>query len=190
MSPFEFVTILLSILFSIAIAHMLQSFVSIVRAGNRVRVSWIHAIWMLSVFVSVLANWLSVWELRSLKEWTTGYILLLTSAVLVQYIACVFVSPSPENEGPIDLIAFHREQSSRYLFAFGLLNTISIPLNLVTAGLLGVSLWGWQNLAQGPAAVLTFAAIFAKPRWLQWTIAIAVFILSIIYLVQLQEPVR
>ncbi|HXI88299.1 MAG TPA: hypothetical protein VNH64_12625 [Parvularculaceae bacterium] len=190
MTPFEFVAILLSILFSIAIAHMMQSFAGLARAADRIRFSGLHATWSLSVFVSVLANWLSVWQLRGLEEWTTGYILLLVVAVLAQYLACVLISPDASSEGSIDLRAFHDKQGPRYLFAFGLLNIISVPLNLVTAGLFGVSAWGWQNLAQGPAAALTIAAIFVRPRWAQWAIAIAVFGLAVLYLAKLQASIR
>lgn len=190
MTPFEFIVILLSILFSIAIAHMLQSVADLIRTRSRVRISWLHAVWMLAIFVTVLANWLSIWELRGLKEWTAGYMLLLVLAVLIQYFACVLVSPEAGPENPIDLVAFQEEQGPRYLFAFGLMNTISIPLNLVTAGLYQVPAWGWQNVAQAPAAALTFAAIFVWPRWARWPLALAVLILGTLYLAGLQGPVR
>lgn len=190
MTPFEFVIILLSILFSIAIAHMMESVASLVRAGNRARISGLHALWMLTVFISVLANWLSLWELRELAAWTASYILLLVLVVLVQYLTCVLVSPRVEGDGPIDLHAFQRVQGARYLFAFGLLNAVAVPLNLVTADSFGVAAWGWQNLAQAPAAALTWAAIFVRPRWAQWAIAACVLALSILYLARLQGPVR
>lgn len=190
MTPFEFVVILISILFSIAIAHMLQSVADLVRAGRRVRYSALHATWMLTVFVDVLANWISVWELRTLPVWTVGYILLLILTILSQYLACVLVSPAVEADGPVDLEAFQRDQGPRYLFAFGMLNAIAVPLNLVTSRLFDVSEWGWQNLAQGPAAALTLAAIVARPRWLQWVLAVAVLALSALYLGGLQGPIR
>lgn len=190
MTPFGFVVILLSILFSIAIAHMMESLASLVRAADRVRVSGLHALWMLTVFISVLANWLSVWELRALTAWTAGYILLLVLAVLVQYVSCVLVSPRVEGQGPIDLREFQRKQGPRYLLAFGFVNGVSVPLNLVTASFFGVSAWGWQNLAQAPAAVLTWAAIFVRPRWAQWALAVSVLALSVLYLAGLQGPVR
>lgn len=190
MTPFEFVVILLSILFSIAIAHMLQSVAGLLRAGRRIRYSWLHAGWMLTIFIDVLANWLSVWELRTLQVWSAGYILFLILATLTQYIACVLVSPEVKSDGPVDLIEFHREQGPRYLFAFGLLNAISVPLNLVTDHLFGVQEWGWQNLAQAPAAILTFIAIAARPRWLQWAMLIVVFLLSMIYLADLQGTLK
>lgn len=190
MTPFEFVVILLSILFSIAIAHMLQSVADLIRARNRVRISWLHTVWMLAIFVTVLANWLSLWELRGLREWTTGYMLLLVLAVLIQYFACVLVSPEAGTNDPIDLVAFQERQGPSFLFAFGLMNMIAIPLNLVTAEMYKVPEWGWQNLAQAPAAALTFAAIFVRPRWVKWPLALAVLILSALYLAGLQGPVR
>lgn len=190
MTPFEFVVILLSILFSIAIAHMLQSVAGLVRGWGRVRFSWLHVVWMLAIFITVLANWVSIWELRGIREWTASYMLLLVLAVLLQYFSCVLVSPEATPDETIDLVAFQQTQGPRYLFAFGLLNTISIPLNLVTADMYEVSMWGWQNIAQAPAAVLTFAAIFARPVWAKWGLAVAVLVLSVLYLAGLQGPVR
>lgn len=189
MSVFEYVNILISILFSIVFAHMLQSIAELVKAGDRVRFSWLHATWMSSVFVCVLANWISVWALRDLPRWTNGYLLFLTVAIFIQYIAAALISPSVAAEGPVDLNVFHRIQGPRYLAAFGLLNGISIPLNVVTAHLFGVTGWGWQNLAQGPAALLTFGAIFVRsPRW-QWLPAVAVLALSCFYLFGLVDPI-
>ncbi|MEX0644711.1 MAG: hypothetical protein WD076_05330 [Parvularculaceae bacterium] len=190
MTVFEFTIILWSIMFSIAIAHMLASVADLVRVGGRVKISGVHALWMLSVFVCVLANWLSVWDLRLLTHWTTGYILFLTLATVLQYFACVLISPPAPEEGAIDLRAFHQTQGPRYLAAFALLNFYSIPLNILTAQLFGVASWGWQSLAQGPAAALTLLAIFAKPRWAQWALAVAVLTLSAFYLTSLQGELK
>ena len=98
MSVFEFVNILISILFSIVFAHMLQSVAELLKAGGRVRFSWIHATWMSSIFVCVLANWISVWELRNVPRWSTGYVLFLTIVIFVQYLAAALVLPSVPSE--------------------------------------------------------------------------------------------
>ena len=190
MTVFEFANVLWSILFSVAFAHMLSSVAGLVHAGGRVRWSWLHALWWLSVFICVIANWISLWDLRNLPEWTTGYILLLLLATFLQYLTCYLVSPEIPAGGEINLDEFHTQQSGRYLAAFGLLNAISIPLNIVTADMFGVSSWGWQNLAQAPAAALTFGAIFLRRRWVQWALAISVLGLSGLYLLGLQNTIR
>ena len=189
MSVFEFSNILWSILFSLAFAQILAGLAGLIQAGRRVRWSPLHAVWLTSIFICVVANWISVWGLRDLPTWTTGYIVLLLVAMFLQYLACFLALPNVSNDGSIDLEAFHNEQRGRYLGAFALLNGISIPLNVVTSELFGVSAWGWQNIAQAPAAVLTFAAIFFRQRWLDWTLALIVLGLSGFYLLGLQDTI-
>lgn len=190
MSVFEFANTLWSILFSLALIHMLSSAAKLIRASARVRWSPLHGLWWLSVFICVIANWISLWDLRTLRTWTTGYILLLLVALSLQYLACFLVSPEIPSEGRIDLDEFHTRQHGRYLMAFGLMNAISIPLNLVTANLFGIAIWDWQTLAQGPAAALTFVAIFPRRRTVEWTLAILVLALSGFYLLALENTIR
>jgi len=189
MTVFEFANVLWSIMFSIAFAHMLSNLAALIQAGRLVRWSALHAIWWASVFVCVVANWISLWELRELPVWTTGYILLLLLATFLQYLACYLVTPAPPAGKQIDLDAFHESQRRTYLVAFALMNGISIPLNVVTSDLFGVAAWGWQNLAQAPAALLTFVALFVRLRWLEWPLAIAVLGLSGFYLLGLQTTI-
>jgi hypothetical protein len=66
----------------------------------------------------------------------------LRLALSLQYLACFLVSPEITSEGTIAPDEFHIRQRGRYLIAFGLLNAISIPLNLVTANLFGIAIWG------------------------------------------------
>ena len=75
MTVFEFSNILWSILFSLAFAHVLASVAGLIQAGRRVRWSPLHAVWLSSIFICVVGNWIGVWGLRDLRSWTTGYII-------------------------------------------------------------------------------------------------------------------
>src|SRR5262249_11402346 len=190
MTVFEFATTLWSIMFSIAFAHMLASLARLLQLGRLVRWSPLHAIWWTSIFVCVVSNWISLWELRQLSAWRTEYILLLLLATFVQYLACYLVSPGAPTGTPINLNVFHEQQRHRYLFAFALMNAISIPLNIVTSHLFGVTSWGAQNLAQAPAAGLTLAALVVQRPRVEWILAVSVFGLTAYYLFGLQATIR
>ena len=108
----------------------------------------------------------------------------------MQYLACYLVSPDSPAGTHIDLNVFHVEQRQRYLLAFALMNGISIPLNMVTSHLFGVTSWSAQNLAQAPAAGLTLAALLVhKPR-VEWILAVSVLGLTAYYLFGLQTTIR
>ena len=190
MTVFEFATTLWSIMFSIAFAHMLASLARLLQLGRQVRWSPLHAIWWTSIFVCVVSNWISLWELRQLSAWTAGYMLLLLLATFVQYLACYLVSPDPSAGTPINLNVFHVEQRQRYLVAFALMNGISIPLNIVTSHLFGVTSWSAQNLAQAPAAGLTLAALIVHKSRVEWVLAVSVLGLTAYYLFGLQATIR
>lgn len=178
MTVFEYVIILFSILFSVAFAHMLQSVAQLIRAAKRVRFSALHAIWMLNVFVIVLTNWLGLWELRDLPRWPTAYVVLLTIAISIQYVAVVLICPAVPPEGEVDLRTFHQTQGPRYLAGFASMELVSVPLNVVTAEIFGVATWRFDNFIQAPMAILIAAAIFLRSPRAQWPLSLAVLALS------------
>jgi hypothetical protein len=70
------------------------------------------------------------------------------------------------------------------------MNAISIPLNIVTSRLFGVTSWSAQNLAQAPAAGLTLAALAVRRPRVEWVLAVSVFGLTAYYLFGLQATIR
>jgi hypothetical protein len=67
---FEHVTILLSIIFALAMTHILASATELVWERQKVRLYGLHALWMANALLGLLAYWLSIWELTSVKRWT------------------------------------------------------------------------------------------------------------------------
>jgi hypothetical protein len=70
------------------------------------------------------------------------------------------------------------------------MNGISIPLNIVTSHLFGVTSWSAQNLAQAPAAGLTLVALIVHRSWVECILAVFVLGLTAYYLFGLQATVR
>jgi hypothetical protein len=72
MAAFEHVISLLSFVFALAITHLLLTVAGFVRSWERVRFSTPHALWLLNGLITVLANWISFWDMRSLPVWSIG----------------------------------------------------------------------------------------------------------------------
>ena len=72
MTAFEVVFALVTMVTSLAIAHLLNGFASIVRNAGRVRFSLPHALWSWIAFSIVIGNWASLWEMRSVASWPAG----------------------------------------------------------------------------------------------------------------------
>ena len=134
MSAFDLVFGLLTIISSLALTHLLTTFVSLLRSWKRVQFSVSHALWAWSAFASTIANWASYWEFRTLTTWPAWMVLLTVATAVLQYVFCAFVSPDIPAEGKIDLIAFHEREQRRYVLAMIALYVFLLVLSLAVGG--------------------------------------------------------
>ena len=64
MRAFDFVMTLYSFVYALAVAQILSTVGDMIRAGKRLRFSWLNAGWMLNILLTIVAWWLSLWDLR------------------------------------------------------------------------------------------------------------------------------
>src|ERR1043166_7904570 len=110
MTAFEHVTALLSFVYALALTHLLARIAELVMARDRVRFSGLLALGLANAVVMVFANWLSIWDLRSVKTWDLGTITIQFLFAVAVYLACVLVGPKTPDEGSIDLDEFFWRQ--------------------------------------------------------------------------------
>ena len=81
MTAFELVFGLITIITSLALTHLLEGFVNLVRNPARVHFSATHALWAWTGFASAVGNWASFWEMRTLKSWPAWAVLLIVATM-------------------------------------------------------------------------------------------------------------
>ena len=69
MTAFEHVTALFSFVYALALTHLLARIAELIVARDRVRFSGLLALGMINAIILVFSNWLSIWDLRSIKSW-------------------------------------------------------------------------------------------------------------------------
>src|ERR1700738_5101144 len=117
MSAFEHVTALLSFVYALALTHLLARIAELVVARRRVRFSGLLALGMFNAILLVFANWLSIWDLRSVKTWDLGTIAIQFLFAVAIYLICVLVGPKTPEDGQIDLEEFFWRQRPYYYSA-------------------------------------------------------------------------
>jgi hypothetical protein len=182
---FEQVTLLLSFVYAIALTHILTSCTELIWARDRVRFSWLQALWMLSAVLSTVNNWLALFGLRDLKHWTIGETGVQFAGAIVQYFVCSLISVRPPEHGPVDMPAFFEKQRRAIFTAFAMLGPTvlledwwdGVPLfriadrNTMTIDSINVALMA-----------LVLVGGWARPRWLQWIALTAVLALQFYFL--------
>jgi hypothetical protein len=114
MSTFEFVSVLLSIVISLAIAHLLTGVAQAIKA-KKVRFQWVLAGWWLFVFMLCVDYWFSVWRLREASVWTLGFVLTWLVLAAITYIAAWLVVPDADADGTMDFVAHSEANRRKYL---------------------------------------------------------------------------
>jgi len=191
MGAFEHVITLLSFVYALAIGHVLMCLAGLIRAGGRVRYSWVHAGWLLTAFMVIMANWISFWDLRSLPSWGVGTVFFTFFMAAVNYLQAALVCPEVPDEGTIDLEQFHEEQGRRYIAAFLASGVLAVFANAVYGDVYQVMQWTAQNMAVVPMlAVALLAMAFPRARWIQLVAPFTLLALWAFYFVALQGAIH
>ncbi len=72
MGPFEYISVLLSIVISLALAHLLSGIARMIENGVR-RFSIPLAQWILFCLFLCVDYWFTIWRVHDVTVWTLGY---------------------------------------------------------------------------------------------------------------------
>jgi hypothetical protein len=157
MTTFEFVSVLLSIVVSLAFAHLLTGVARLIQA-RIAKVSWLYFGWMGLILFSCVDYWFSLWQARLADVWSLVYVvfwlLLATALYLTSWLAVPSERTTSES---VDLAAFYNSNRRNFLGAFfayiaiGLFGNLTVAtlqsaalVSLVFMGLIGAA-WLWRD---------------------------------------------
>jgi hypothetical protein len=182
---FEHVTILLSIIFALAMTHILASATELVWQRRNIRFYGLHALWMANALIGLLCYWLSIWELAAVRRWTGLAIVLQFIPAIVQYFACSLLSMRREGAEIMDMKAFYERQRPAIFVAFSLMMIAAMIETYAdrnnVAGHNPVD-WIGAELPIFLMLVATLIAGWVKQLWLQWTAGLFIFGLEALFL--------
>jgi hypothetical protein len=161
MSPFDFISVLLSVVIGLGLSHLLTGSVDLIQARERVRFYWVHGVWVVLTFVGIVFLWWSIWGLRRLQNWNfVSFLLLLLEPVLL-FVAAAFLVPRP-TERPIDLRAHYYKNRRGIFGAFSTLTALLILQNGLQNGRLWITA-DWYLLVL--LALSVSGAVTARERF-------------------------
>jgi hypothetical protein len=167
MAAFDHVILLLSFVYALAIAHLLSTVAMLIRRSAQVRFSTIHAFWMLNAVLTIMANWISYWDLRSLPSWSVATIGFTFAMAFTNYLQAALVCPEVEGEARLDLVEFQARQRLRIVGSWAASCVFALVANAVYGSVFGVVNWNAQNLAVAPMLAGAVIALVWSARWAQ-----------------------
>lgn len=134
-TTFEYVSVLLSIVVSLAFTHLIAGAIRLFQARGTT-FSFVYAGWFVLLLFWCVDYWFSLWQARNLDVWTLGFVSFLLLMATVLYAACGLAVPTEaEAAEGVDLAAFHATCRRRYLGVLFLYQLLSIAGNLAIAPL-------------------------------------------------------
>ena len=181
MTPFEHLTVLVSIVIGMGVAHLLTTVHELVQVRARVRTYWLPMVWVVLIFISLIEWWWAVFALRTVVKWNFFYFLFMLMSPVTMYLASAFVLPDDTERGNdvVDLRRYYYENSA---WLFGVL-AVSPALDgvrrAVTAGTIRDT-GAWSNLV---SAVLVASMGAVKKPWYHAIITLIVSALFLSFIV-------
>lgn len=174
MSTFEFVSVLLSFVVSLAFAHMLTGVARLVRAKS-VKPSFVLFGWMGVAFFECVDIWFSLWHARETGSWSFSYVLLWLLAATSLYLFAWLIVPEGDLDGR-DLNAHFHDTRRKFLIAHASYMSLGWLINATVTA--------FQELAS-PAFLLWFVPIVAAwawaNKWVQWAALAMTWVLIFLY---------
>ncbi len=179
MESFDFVLILLSFVYALALGHLLSRVGMMLVERQRVRFSGLLTLVMLKAVIEVYIDWLAMWDYRGVESWDLYTITLFFLSSIVLYLMCAAVSPETAGAGEIDMEKFYWSNYRLFYGLYILLLMIFVAMSLVYLQTPTPELAVQVAAGNAPYLLISLIAFFVSKRWVQWAAGIAMLLLTI-----------
>ena len=133
MQQFDYVAVLLSIVISLALAHLLTGIAHMIQDGVR-RFSIPLAQWILFSLFLCVDYWFYVWRLHGERLWSLAYVGLLLAQASMIFVAARLIVPAASDDAAIDMTAFFERNRRKYMAVVVALAAVNEIINLSLPG--------------------------------------------------------
>jgi hypothetical protein len=140
MSPFEFITVFVSLIVGFALAHILRAVSDLYEIRERVKTYWLNSLWVTTVIMWSIFTWWGLWILSiELTEWTYAQYWILVINVSSIYFFTTLVLPKATDEGEINLENHYYSVHKAFfsVVAFSLFSSAIVNYSLFGQPLIG-----------------------------------------------------
>jgi len=115
---FDYFGVLISIIFGLALTHMLRGVGRIIELRRETRPYWVHLVWALNCVVFVLAIWWGMYWWKGLEEWTAEWFFFIAGYAVAIFMWAYVLFPGELSSG-VQFEAYFYD-NRRWFFGIGL----------------------------------------------------------------------
>lgn len=107
MTPFEYLSVLISIILGLGLTHLLSAVRELIQKRGRVRFYWLALVWAALIFMTQVQWWWGIYELRVNTTWNFFSFFFLLLAPVSMYLTAGMVLPDIEGDEECDLKSYY-----------------------------------------------------------------------------------
>lgn len=182
MKPFDYLTVLISIIMGLAIANLLSGAVRLMHGRHRLRIYWPSLVWAVWLFVVTIQHWWSEFGLRNLaaQDWTFGGFMGTLLVPVDLYLLCALVLPYRDDDTEINLQSWYFQSRRTFFILCFLLAPLSYIEQLLTSGTMHKS--PLETALLGLLALAMLVGLALRNRRVHGLLAIFISLLTIVYI--------
>ena len=179
MSPFEFITVFVSLIVGFALSHILRAVSDLYEIRERVKPYWLNSLWVVTVIMWSIFTWWGLWMLSIDRiDWTYAQYWFLVMNVSSIYFFTTLVLPKATDDGTIDLEKHYYSVHKTFfsIVAFSLFSSA-----VVNHSLFGEPLIGPMTIMPSIVGCAAIGAAFTESKSYHKGVGVFMFLMFIAF---------
>jgi hypothetical protein len=179
MSPFEFITVFVSLIVGFALSHILRAVSDLYEIRERVKPYWLNSLWVVTVIMWSIFTWWGLWMLSIDRiDWTYAQYWFLVMNVSSIYFFTTLVLPKATDDGTIDLENHYYSVHKAFfsIVAFSLFSSA-----VVNHSLFGEPLIGPMTIMPSIVGCAAIGAAFTESKSYHKGVGVFMFLMFIAF---------
>ena len=179
MSPFEFITVFVSLIVGFALSHILRAVSDLYEIRERVKPYWLNSLWVVTVIMWSIFTWWGLWMLSIDRiDWTYAQYWFLVMNVSSIYFFTTLVLPKATDDGTIDLETHYYSVHKAFfsIVAFSLFSSA-----VVNHSLFGEPMIGPMTIMPSIVGCAAVAAAFTESKSYHKGVGVFMFLMFIAF---------
>lgn len=169
MEPFEYLSVLVSIIVGLGLSHLLATAARLIQCRTKIRLFGLTFVWMAVLFVLQVQIWWAAFEWQASGAWDFFSFLLFLSLPIGAYLLSVLLVPDLEDPEEVDLRASYFSNRRWFFAILALLPFVSLLHEQVQGGLIQ---WDVDAGFRIGFLVIALVGLFVKRVVLHWLLTL------------------
>jgi hypothetical protein len=135
MGAFEYLSVLISIIFALGMTRVLWGVGEMLQALSRRRIYWVHVIWIINLFLYLVVEWWIFYRWRNQQPWTFLLFIFVLIGPTLLYLESILLFPREAAlDDSVDYKTHYYANHRAFFIIFGLYGPVDVVDTLLKGG--------------------------------------------------------